>query len=173
VAKGKRFSDNTKVSFFRWWFAGALYYLLAFGSGVGQSDSFLDLLLFLGLGMGIATLFVFNPIVYGMFDIKRNGRIVNQKYNERTLLVGVVQKLLELGKCFLVVLLVALLYQLLNLGIQVMRNLPEGTISIKGEPFLFATFYLGIYNACSFISDRTMSFVYRIFSSRKGRNNES
>jgi hypothetical protein len=173
VARGKRFSDNTKVSFFRWWFAGALYYLLAFGSAVGQSDSFLDLLLFLGLGMGIATLFVFNPIVYGMFDIKRHGRIMNQKYDERTLLVGVVQKLLELGKCFLVVLLVALLYQLLNLGIQVMRNLPKGTISLKGEPFLFATFYLGIYNALSYISDKAMDLLYCIFSSRKGRNNES
>jgi hypothetical protein len=173
MAKRKRFSDTVKVSIFRWWFAGALYFLLAFGSTVAQSNSLLDLVVFLGLGMGIATIFVFNPIVYGMFDIKRNGRIMNQRYNERTIIVGVVQKLMEMGKCFLVVLLVALVYQLLNQALQVIRQLPPQTISIKGEPFLFATFYLLLYNACSFISEKAMGIVYALVSSKKGENNES
>lgn len=173
MATKKRFSDNTKVSLFRWWFAGALYYLLAFGSSLGASDSLLDLLVFLGLGMGLGTLFVFNPIVYGMFSIKRNGRIINQKYNERTLLVGVLQKLLELGKCFLVVLIVTMIYQVVNLGIQDLRNLPPGTITIKGEPFLFATLYLLVYNTCSFVSDKTTSLFYRLVSAHKGEKHES
>ena len=173
MTKKKRFSDNTKVSFFRWWFAGALYYLLAFGSTLGSSNSLLDLLLFLGLGMGIATLFIFNPIVYGMFSIKRNGRIVNQKYNERTLLVGVAQKLLELGKCFFVVCVVMMMYQGMNLGLQQLRDLPVGTITVKGEPFLFATLYLLVYNTCSYVSDKTMGLYNRLVAAHKGKNRES
>jgi hypothetical protein len=145
----KRLSEHTKVSLFRWWFVGALYFFLALGTGWGNSFSALDLVFFLSIGIGLATAFIFNPIIYGMFDLRRNGKSLNQAYYAQPVWKRVLQKLWEIGKCTVVVVLVFITYQLVNIAIISVRSLPPDTVVLKGEPFLFATFFVCYYNIIS------------------------
>ena len=59
----RRLPDSVKIALARWWFVGALYFFLAFGSPWGTSSGALDLILFLCGGIGIAMAFIFNPVV--------------------------------------------------------------------------------------------------------------
>lgn len=70
----KRISDNVKAGLMRWWIMGMCYYLVAMGLQTGMSDSPLDLILLLGIGTGLATVVVYDPIAYSVFNIKRGGR---------------------------------------------------------------------------------------------------
>lgn len=79
------FRMGLKVGFFRWWLSGAVYFFIAWGTNLGMKEDPLDLIFVLGVVTGVAHIFIFNPIVYGMFDIKRNGKIVNKNImNERS-----------------------------------------------------------------------------------------
>lgn len=124
--------DNVKVNICRWWLCGAIYFLLGLGTSLGTSDSALDLVFFLGIGIGIAHIFIFNPIVYSMFDIERNGKIVNKKYYERTILEGTFSKLAELLKCLICSFCVFFIYQFINLSIVNIFNLAEETVVLPG-----------------------------------------
>lgn len=39
--------------------------------------------LFLGVGIGLVTIVVYNPIAYNVFDIVRGGEIVNHRYRNK------------------------------------------------------------------------------------------
>ena len=39
-----KISDNVKVGFFRWWFVGAIYFFVGWGTGLGNSKSAFDLI---------------------------------------------------------------------------------------------------------------------------------
>ncbi len=145
----KKLSEHTKVSLFRWWFVGALYFFLALGTGWGNSLSALDLVFFLSIGIGLATAFIFNPIMYGMFDLRRGGKSLNQAYYAQPVWKRVLQKLREIGKCTVVVVLVYITYQLINIALISARSLPPDTVVLKGEPFLFTTLFLCYYNLLS------------------------
>lgn len=149
----KRLSENAKVNIFRWWFAGAVYFMVAWATPVG-SGAFIDMVVILGMAMGLATVFLFNPIVYGMFDIKRNGRIVNQKYYERSVGTGVLQKLMEAGKCLLATVLVALTYHVINTAAIGLLRLGTDSVVLAGEPILFATLFLIYYNTMGALADK-------------------
>jgi uncharacterized membrane protein len=134
----RRLPDSVKIALARWWFVGALYFFLAFGSPWGTSSGALDLILFLCGGIGIAMAFIFNPVVKAMFGPK-------QEAKTRSLMAGVGNKLAEIVWCSVVVLLVSATYQGINsLWVQ-LRDLPADTIVLKGEPFLFATFFMIYY----------------------------
>lgn len=145
----KKFSEHTKVALFRWWFVGALYFFLALGTGWGNSLSALDLVFFLSIGIGLATAFIFNPIIYGMFDLRRDGKSLNKAYYTQPVWKRVLQKLREVGKCTIVVVLVYITYQLINIALISARSLPPDTVVLKGEPILFTTFFLCYYNLIS------------------------
>ena len=106
--------DNVKVEFFRWWFVGAIYFLVAWGTNLGNSDDAFDLIFWLAVAISFGHILIFNPIVYGMFEIERNGVIVNKKYNERKIWEGALLKTLEFFHCFVVSILVYLTYEMLN-----------------------------------------------------------
>lgn len=62
--------------------------------------------------------------------------------------------LAEVGKSFLVVLLVYLSYQSVNTVIVRLGGLEEGTVLIPGEPFGFATLYIIFYFVLTGFVDR-------------------
>lgn len=148
MTKGK-VSEHTKITLLRWWFVGALYFFLAWGTGWGNSLSAWDLLVFLCIGIGLATAFIFNPIMYGMFTVRRNGVSLNQAYYAMPVSKRVLQKLLEIAKCSLVVCLVYITYQAINGILISAQSLPSDTVVLKGEPFLFSTFFICYYNPIS------------------------
>lgn len=144
-----KISEHTKIALFRWWFVGALYFFLALGTGWGNSLSAWDLLVFLSMGIGLATAFIFNPIMYGMFTVRRNGVSLNDAYYAMPVSKRVLQKLREIAKCCFVVCLVYISYQVINRILISAQSLPSDTVVLKGEPFLFSTFFICYYNLIS------------------------
>lgn len=138
----RKLSDNLKAGVFRWWIAGMSYFLIGFGTQMGMFQDPVDLIFFLGVGVGLAMALIYNPIAYGMFRIERRGRIDNKSYYERRGWQNAIYKLVEIFKNMLIVWLVYMTYQNINLLINQIWHLPEGTILIPGEPFGFATLYM-------------------------------
>ena len=144
----KRFSDNFKIGIFRWWFAGAVFFFIGFGTSLGQSSA-MDLMFVLSLVLGLGTVFVFNPIIYRMFDVKDQGRIINAEYFARPLLRRVLYDLLEVLRAFVIVALIWGTYTMLNTVINAIAGNSPDTVSLGVEPFLFATLYLCYFSLIS------------------------
>jgi hypothetical protein len=141
----KRISDGVKEVLVRWWIAGMCYFFIGVGTQAGLMQSPLDLVFFLGVGIGLVTVVIYNPIVYGMFDVKRNGRIVNDSYYEKK---GRERILYNLSLVFLNIVIVSfvyLTYQGINEAMCSAEKQPSGTILFPCEPFGFATFYVLYY----------------------------
>ncbi len=141
-----RGSDRVKAGLLRWWIAGMCYFFIGFGTQAGVFQGPADLIFFLGVGIGLATVVIYNPIAYGMFDIVRRGTIINQSYYERKGWQNAGYKLFEIFKSMLLVWMVYLTYQGVNMLINQATGLPIETVVIPGEPFGFATLYL-MYHA--------------------------
>lgn len=159
--------DSVKAGFFRWWLAGAVYFFIAWGTNLGMKEDPIDLIFILGLITGIAHIFIFNPIVFGMFDVQRNGKIINKKYYERTIFENVFLNLAEILKCIVITCLVVACYELLNSIILSATN-STGGVPIKGEPFLYATFFILFYA----LFDLIRNFILKIIEKRKDTTNE-
>lgn len=137
----KIITDNMRAGIFRWWMAGMCYFFIGFGTQAGVFLDPLDLIFFLGIGIGLATIVIYNPIAYRMFDIKRRGEITNQAYHERKGWKNAAINLTEIFRNIFLVIIVYLTYQGGNLLINQIGQLPAETILIPGEPFGFATLY--------------------------------
>lgn len=149
----KILTDNRKAGILRWWIAGMCYFFIGFGTQAGACLDPLDLIFFLGVGIGLVTIVIYNPIAYGMFDIKRRGTITNQAYYERKGWQNAALKLTEIFKNIFLVSIVYLTYQGVNLLINQMGGLPAETVVIPGEPFGFATLYIIYYYMLLGLSD--------------------
>ena len=121
------------------------YFFIGFGTQSGIFADPLDMIFFLGLGLGLATLFLYNPVAYRMFDIVRKGRIYNQSYFERSGWQNAGLKLAEIFKNLVLVFLVYMTYQSVNMLLEELFHLPEGTVTIPGEPIGFAAVYTIYY----------------------------
>ncbi len=141
----KKIPDNVKAGIFRWWIAGMCYFFIGFGTQSGVFADPLDLIFFLGLGLGLATLFLYNPVAYRMFDIVRRGKIYNQSYFERSGWQNAGFKLAEIFKNLVLVFLVYMTYQSVNMLLEELFHLPEGTVTLPGEPIGFAAVYTIYY----------------------------
>lgn len=151
--KKKLLSDNAKAGILRWWIAGMCYFFIGFGTQAGLFQDPIDLIFFLGVGVGLATIVVYNPIAYGMFDIVRKGKISNKAYYERKGWQNAMYRLAEIFKSMLLVGLVYLTYQGVNLLLNQILGLPADRILIPGEPFGFATLYLIYYKVLEGLMD--------------------
>ena len=140
-------SDNVKAGLLRWWLMGMCYFMIGFGTQTGTQSSPMDLIFFLGVGTGLVTVVVYNPIAYSAFDIVRGGEIVNKARKKRSGAAKALDNLLEIGRSLVVVVLIYLTYQGVNELLVKALERPEGTVIIPGEPFGFATLYLLFYSA--------------------------
>lgn len=148
----RRISENVKAGLFRWWFTGAVYFFVAFGTSLGSQTSPVDLLFFLGVGLGLGTAVLFNPILFGFLNVRRPEGLWSLPYSRRKLWQNILLALLEVLRAWFLVLLVFMTYQSLNLLLQQLMDKPAGTIILRGEPILFATFYMIFYWALSKLS---------------------
>lgn len=151
--KKKRLSDNVKAGLLRWWIAGMCYFFIGFGTQAGVFRDPVDLIFFLGVGIGLVTIVIYNPIAYGMFDIVRKGKISNKAYYERKGWQNAMYRLAEIFKNMILVGLVYLTYQGVNLLLNQIGGLPADTILIPGEPFGFATLYILYYYVVTGLAD--------------------
>lgn len=145
--------DSVKINLCRWWFFGAIYFFIAWGTNLGANSNPIDLIFFLGVAIGIANIFILNPILYSMFDIERNGKIINKKYYDRTIIEGVTVKLGEILKCLICSIGVFAIYTAINLIAIKLFSLDESEIWLQGEPILYGIFFLILYLIISKIVD--------------------
>lgn len=143
------FTDNRKAGLMRWWLAGMCYFMIGFGTQVGGYSSPIDFIFFLGVGIGLVTIVVYNPIAYNVFRLTRNGEILNHTYRNISGAKKAARNLVEIAASMITVILVYLTYQNLNLLLNQMLELPVETVLIPGEPFGFATLYLLFYTVLS------------------------
>ncbi len=101
------------------------------GRGIHQSHR--PDLFFLGVGIGLVTIVVYNPIAYNVFDIVRGGEIVNHRYRNKKGWQRALQTLGDLGLSMLVVILVYLSYQNINLFLVGLLGLSPETVVVAGE----------------------------------------
>ncbi len=169
LTKIRQIDDKYKIIFFRWWFSAAVCFFIAWGLSFGNQDSTFELIFFLGLGMGIANLFIFNPIICSVFDIVRRGKIVNKKMSERSIPEGVFYFLSEIFKSAVSVYIVAWCYEGLNLLINYLANNPESSIPVGLEPILFGVIFTIVYQILGML----WNFVVILFTKliKKGENN--
>lgn len=163
-------SDNVKAGLLRWWLVGMCYFMIGFGTQTGAQSSPLDLIFFLGVGTGLVTVVIYNPIAYSAFDIVRGGEIVNKTRKNRSGAARARDNLLEIGTSLLVVILIYLTYQGVNELLVKMLERPEGTVLIPGEPFGFATLYILFYSALVGVFGQLRSAWKRAKEQREARD---
>ncbi len=151
--------DGVKVEFFRWWFVGAICFFIAWGTNLGNKEDPFDLIFVLALVISFGHMLIFNPIVYGMFDIKRNGKIVNKKINERKIWEGSLLKMFDFFQSFVTSLLVYVSYILINRLILEVAHLDGSRLPFPVEPFGYATLFLIFYLAISFIVNKSILLI--------------
>ena len=135
-------SDNVKAGILRWWLVGMCYFMIGFGTQAGAQNDPLDLIFFLGVGIGLMTVVIYNPIAYNAFDIVRRGEVVSKTRKNRSGAAKARDNLLEIVLSLCVVVLVYLTYQGVNELLVELLEREEGTVIIPGEPFGFAALYL-------------------------------
>lgn len=135
-------TDNVKAGLLRWWLVGMCYFMIGFGTQVGAQSDPLDLIFFLGVGIGLMTVVIYNPIAYSAFDIVQGGEIVNRTRKNRSGAAKARDNLVEIALSLCVVVLVYLTYQGVNELLVKVLEREEGTLIVPGEPFGFATLYL-------------------------------
>lgn len=138
-------SDNLKAGLLRWWIAGACYFLVGFGTQLGTFGSPIDLIFALGTIIGLATVFVYDPIANSAFTLIRRGEVVNHSYKKLRGAKKAAYNLMVIAKNMAAVFAIYIIYQQINILIVQMKQLPEGTVVFPGEPFGFATLYVLIF----------------------------
>lgn len=152
-----KISDRVKIAVLRFWLVGLIYYLIGFGTDLGAKEQPYDLIFVLAIVIGACHVILFNPIMYKMFDIERNGKIINKKIEERKVWQGVLLNLLEILKCFVVVILVYLTYQLINYVIYSILQLTGNILPV--EPILFGLFYMLYYELFTSIKNKIILII--------------
>ncbi len=151
VDKIKKIDDIYKIIFFRWWFSAAVCFFIAMGLQLGNQNTTFELIFTLGLGMGIVNLFIFNPIITSVFDIKKRGKIANKKMNERSILEGVCYMLSEIFKSMITVYIVSWIYQGINMLINLVGNYSSTNMSFPLEPIGFGIIFTFLYQLLGYV----------------------
>lgn len=166
--KDKKFPDSFKIFLFRWWTVGACCFLGAFGTFFGAQSTPIDLLFLLAAMISAVTIFLFNPIMSLLYDIKRGGRIVNKEYKKQSLSSKIFRHIREIIKCYFISILVFFLYQGVNSLLVMAQNYDENAFIISVEPILYGLIFALFYDLLSNITDK----VVVIIRNKKGKNNE-
>lgn len=164
----KNLSDNTKIFICRLWFAGMVCFFIAFGTSLGAEEETTSLVFTLGVVMGVGNLFIFNPIVFGMFEFERRGKIANKKMTERTILEGVLYMLSEILKSMFAVYIVSWCNAGINILVNFILNKDLSTISFPLEPISFAIMFAIIYYLLGKIWDLIVILYEKVF--KKGQD---
>lgn len=128
---------KTNISrFIQFWVAGAVYFLIAWGTNIGKTG-IADLVFFLGLAIGVIEMFVVNPI---LSELNEDEPV--SSYMDKTILQKIKERLICIFKAMFTVALVMFTYFVINNLFQRLLSLPSGTSVLLGEPFLFGLLYM-------------------------------
>lgn len=149
-----KINDNVKIAFLRFWFVGLIYYLIGWGTDLGMRSDPLDLIFVLAIVIAGGHIILFNPITRLMFDIERNGKVINKEIAQRKIWQGVLLNILEFFKCLFISFLIYLTYEIINMGLMNIFNLDN--IPVQGEPILYGIFFALYYELISYIRNKVL-----------------
>lgn len=153
MSKDKKIPDGVKIFLFRWWTAGACCFLGAFGTGYGAMSDPLDLIFLLAAIISAVMIFIFNPMMQMLYDVRRAGRIVNGEYRNQRLSAKIFRHIREIFKCYLVSFTTYMLYQGVNSLLVMVQGYDANATIIPVEPFLFGFLFSVFYLFFSSLSD--------------------
>lgn len=156
----KRLSDGVKIFLFRWWTAGAICFLVAFGTGYGVSSSPLDLVFMLALVTSLVMIAIFNPVIMMLYDVYRAGRIVNNEYRTQDTYSKILRHVREVFKCYFVVVFEYFIYQSINIVLILLLGLGSESVVLPIEPIVYGLLFSMIYQLVNGISDKIVS-IYK------------
>ncbi len=124
-----------KAFFIKWWFAGAACYFFLWGLGTYVAQ--LDLMVVLGLAMGVITDLLTNNVMrFIQLDKEYEPYIMFQKKKYVTLFLNMIYSVLLL-------ILTILSYEVVNRVIIFIGNLSSDSVPLGVEPIMFGIFYVG------------------------------
>lgn len=126
-------NDKLYSRIFRWWSIACVYFFIGWGTSVGQT-SLIDMILILGIAIGVFETLITNPVISILFYVKPK---------ERTIF----SLLLKMVDSIVTVSLVVVVYESMNTLLHSMFTLQEGSVPFAGEPITFAIIYLLINSA--------------------------
>ena len=155
------FTDRRIALILRWWSAGAVYFLIGWGTALGNQTSMIDFVFSLGVVMGLFNMLIVNPGLRMAFNLgpklPPSSHAISQRISDY---------LVEIIKNVLIMFVVALIYVALNSIINTVFGLPDDNISLPGEPILFGVFYVLVFALFGRISQQAI----QTFSSYRQRN---
>jgi hypothetical protein len=142
MSRKKKFFTEGKIAFLaRWWSAGAVYFFIAWGTTIGESEyGYLDLALVLGVFIGLFFMLVVNPILRSMFNLR-----AEIEYKSSSVLQLVLYRLGEILKSTIIVVLIVIITSAINIGLISILQLPEDSVPFPGEPITFGLMYVLLY----------------------------
>lgn len=158
------FTDRTLSLIFRWWAAGAVYFFIGWGTNLGQQDSMIDFVFFLGLVMGLFNAFIVNPSLKMVFNIAPT-----RPPSENTNWQRMSDYFVELIKNIFIVFVVAMMYVAINSALIALLDLPETAVPLPGEPILFGLFYVFIYALLEWLTKKTKSALQNAQEARNAQ----
>lgn len=139
IDKFSKIPGWVKVTFLKWWVAGAVYYFVGFGL-LFTLTSFIDSVIYLGLLLGIVSEYIVNPVIRWMQKSLPN-------YEDHIIVLerGVKGLLLNILFGFLFSIIIAMTYVGINSLAIAIFSLEKSRIVLGVEPILYGLFYLA-YN---------------------------
>ncbi|QUI24666.1 hypothetical protein HZI73_21225 [Vallitalea pronyensis] len=139
--KRKKFlTENRLALLIRWWVAGAMYFFVGWGTGLGNQSSVIDFIFFLGLSLGVMNMLIVNPILRRTFNLDSN-----RYYLDSTVGQKVRMRLSEIFKSMLIVFIMVYIYAMINSLLIQLLSLSEQSIPLPGEPITFGIMYTVLY----------------------------
>jgi len=159
----KFLTDRIISIIIRWWAAGAVYFFIGWGTGLGNQQTMIDFVVTLGLVMGLFNILIINPGLRMLFNIGRK-----RPAHENTFWQRISDHLVELVKNIFIIFVVAIIYRLINTVLISLMDLPADNVPLPGEPILFGIFYVIVFLLLEWIT----KMVKRTISNSSGGNVE-
>jgi hypothetical protein len=124
----------------RWWAAGAVYFFIGWGTGLGNQQSLIDFAFTLGVVIGLGNILILNPVLRMLFNRPSDRPPGSNTYSQR-----ISDYLVELIKSVVLVVVVALIYMVINSTLIRVFGLADNAVPLPGEPILFGVFYVIVF----------------------------
>lgn len=147
MGKKKFFTDEVLARIFRWWAASAMYFFIGWGTGVGYQSTVIDFVFFLGVAIALFEMFVVNPVINSVFNVKNP-----IKFTDKAIMKKVLYRLRYIAKTMIIVIFVVITYDIINYTAIIVLNLSNEAVFLPGEPIMFGIFYIVYYSLISGLS---------------------
>jgi len=136
----KIFTDDVLARIFRWWAASAIYFFVGWGTSVGFQSTVIDFVFFLGIAIAVFEMFIVNPVVNSMFNLKNP-----IKFSDKSIMKKVLYRLKYIARTIIILIFVVMTYDIINFSAIILFGLSQETVVLAGEPILFGIFYMIYY----------------------------